>query len=127
MLQKIKSAVENSQPKKNSCGKCGSESLWLPRRSSQWQCWECDPPHSDAIVSTSVGGRKLAPAVRDEDPPLAGSLVATEPIKKPWLICSYKQVCSCGSYTYEELCLVSRIFRVCCKCGCDLEIEPFWS
>lgn len=125
MLKKIKSAIENSQPKKISCEACGSESLWQARRSPAWNCSVCSPPSSEAIVAQRIGPAIASEPVRTTSPTLAGSTSVSEPIAAPIAYLAGSEICECGSILFFDLPIRGRIFSVCGKCHRDIA-APKW-
>lgn len=129
MLKKILFSVEKSTPEKNfsmpstieknfsSCEICGSENFYLPTKSNQWLCRECNPPKSDRFVAQTKQGRRIDETTKNEESHPGWVKVDPAQCWGPYVLRSKIQVCKCGSDYWEESGTVTNVkkFCVCCR------------
>jgi hypothetical protein len=100
----------------SACSVCGSDQLWLPKKSSEWQCYRCHPPGGDSLIEQTSWHHQCNAMVQVE----SIDYRTTETLEAlrwgPLIVCPKNWICSCGCDWIDESGLATQVESVCVMC-----------
>lgn len=104
---------------------CGSNRQWLPKKSTEWRCYDCQPPRSEAMINETSWPRQRVETVEIESIDYDTIRTLQAQSYGPFIVCPKSWVCSCGCDWIEESGTMAEVKSNCVVCRKEIEIDLF--